>query len=440
MIGVAQAQTLEETLALAYANNPTLLAERASVRGTDENLPQALANWRPTVSMSTDVGVSAVRNRTLTGTAKGQHREPKTLSLSIEQPIYRGGRTFAAVSEARNTIQAERARLASTEQNVLLEAATAYMNVVRDQAVLQLNINNEQVLKRQLEATRDRFEVGEITRTDVHQAEARLASSTADRIQSEGDLEASRAAFHNITGVAPENLPDAQLATDLPASEKEAVRIAVDEDFNVIAIQFDERASLDNVREVRGELLPTVSVDGGASRALQSSSERSRIDTVEVALTLSVPLYQAGAVYSRLRAAKQSAAQQRMLIDEARRDATEEATRTWEALLTARARIRSLKTAIEAAEVALEGVVRESEEGLRTVLDVLDAEQELLDAKVNLVKARRDDMVAVFELKTAMGQFTARHLNLPVQLYDPDVHYREVRRKWFGGRSSGGGE
>ncbi len=437
MAGVAHGQTLEEALAIAYSNNPTLLSERASLRGTDEEVPQALANWRPTVELSSSVGASAIRNNTGTGTTKGQHREPKSLSLSISQSLYRGGRTVAATREALNTVKAERARLDSVEQTVLLDAATAFMNVVRDQAVLELNTNNEQVLKRQLEATTDRFRVGEITRTDVHQATARLARATADRIQSEGDLEASRAAFQNVVGQAPEKLPPAQPLGGLPESAEEAIKIAVSGDPGIIALEFDEKALRHNVTEVRGELLPEVTLSAGASRKLESSSETSRVTTVEGTISLSVPLYQTGAVYSRLRAARQAVAEKRLDIDQARRDAIEEATRTWEALLTARARIKSLKTGIEAAKIALEGVVRESEVGSRTVLDVLDAEQELLDAKVTLVRAQRDQMVAIFELKTALGQFTARHLNLPVGLYDPEGHFREVRMKWVGGRSSG---
>ena len=436
-VGVGHGQSLEEALAAAYVNNPTLLSERASLRGTDEQVPQALSNWRPTVEMSTSAGVSAVRNSTGTGTAKGQHREPKSLSLSISQSLYRGGRTMAATREAINTVKAERARLDSVEQTVLLEAATAFMNVVRDQAVLELNINNEQVLKRQLEATSDRFRVGEITRTNVHQAEARLARATADRIQSEGDLEASRAAFHNVVGQAPEKLPPPKPLTDLPGSKEEAIRIAVSGDPDIIALNFDEQALRHNATEVRGELLPEVTLSAGASRNFQTSNEKSRISTVEGTVSLSVPLYQTGAVYSRLRAARQAVAEKRLDIDQARRDAIEEATRTWEVLQTARARIVSLNTEIKAAEVALEGVVRESEEGSRTVLDVLEAEQDLLDAKVALVRAQRDQIVAIFELKTAMGQLTARHLNLPVVLYDPETHFREVRMKWVGGRSGG---
>ena len=431
----ALGQTLEQALSAAYANNPQLLAERAKVRATDEEIPQALSNWRPTVEMTGDFASRATQNNAATN--RRQHRDPRSLSFTLDQPVYRGGRTLAAVSEAKNTVQAARARLRVVEQAVLLDGATSFMNVLRDQAVLELNTSNEQVLERNLEATRDRFQVGEITRTDVHQAEARLARVRAERIQAESDLESSRAAYRNVIGEVPGSLVEPRPPTDLPASLTEAVKIAVIDDPNVIAGRFDEKALADNAQEVRGELLPEVNIEGTASRAFDTVGQESRVDTYEAKVTLTVPLYQSGSVYSRLREAKQSVAEQRLRTDQARRDATERAIRVWEDVQAAQARIEAFRTEIEANEIALEGVQREAAVGSRTVLDVLDAEQELLDAKVNHVRATRDALVAIFELKVALGQMTARRLDLPVEFYDPDVHYREVRNKLFGGTSSG---
>ena len=205
--GAAQAQTLSEALTSAYLNNPTLLSQRASLRASDEGVPQALGNWRPSVSLTGDAGKTYDHNAARSTGERSQNRTPIGYGINISQTIYRGGRTPAEISGAENTVRAARARLLSAEQDVLLDAATSYMNVFREEAVLRLNVSNEQVLVRQLEATRDRFEVGEITRTDVNQGEARLAGATADRIQSEGDLEASRAAYHNVIGkLAPRNL------------------------------------------------------------------------------------------------------------------------------------------------------------------------------------------------------------------------------------------
>ena len=430
-------QTLEQAMIEAYLGNPTLGVQRASLRATDEQIPQALSNWRPTLTAEGDAGTEAINNSAATGTARGQHRDPRSMSLALQQPLYRGGRTLAATREAENAVRAARARLAAVEQTVLLDATTSFANVFRDQAVLRLNIANEQRLRRQLEATRDRFEVGEITRTDVFQAEARLARATADRIQAEGTLEASRAAYRNAVGNAPGVLSQPAMPTDIPETFVAALDRATEDNPSVAAAEFDERAAIDNIDEVRGELLPTISLNGSASRSFETASEDSRIDDIAATLNLTVPLYQSGAVYSRLREARQLAAQARRTLEQARRDTIESATRAWNDLETARAQIQSFTTEVEANQVALEGVEREAAVGARTVLDILDAEQELLDAQVNLVRAERDAVVAAFELKTALGAMTVVRLGLDVELYDPDAHYREVRGKWFGGSSSG---
>ena len=433
--GPADADTLYDALAAAYTNNPSLLAQRASVRATDEQVPQALSNWRPSVSMGAEAGVSA--NLSNTATNRRQHRDPRSIDLTVTQPLFRGGRTVAATSDAENAVQAARARLTGTEQDVLLAGVTAYTNVLRDQAVLELNKNNEQVLTRQLEATRDRFGVGEITRTDVSQSESRLATATAARIRAEGNLISSRANYRKVIGDAPRSLQPANAPQGLPTDEDEAMRLCLTNDPDVIAAEYDTRSSTDNIDEVRGELLPSVSLQGTASTDLEASGQGSRAESYEALVTLNVPIYEKGAVYSRLRAAKQQAGQKRVQVDVARRNAIEEVTLSWEALQTARAQIASFQTAIQAAGVALEGVQREQEVGSRTLLDVLDAEQELLDARVNLVGAQRDETVASYRLKAAVGQLTARQLGLNVELYDPAIHYDEVRGKWIGGGSSG---
>lgn len=430
--GPAAAATLAEALAAAYAGNPALLAKRAELRAIDEGVPQALSGWRPRVTAEGSSGVTNnfINTRTANQT---QQPTPHSTSLTVTQSLYSGGQTVAAIGSAEYAVLTGRAVLAGVEQTVLLNAVKAYVNVFREQAVLELRINNEQVLKRQLEATSDRFEVGEITRTDVHQAEARLARATADRIQAEGDLASSRAAYLNVIGVAPEKLTRPMIALNLPASAGQSIELAVAQNPDVLSAEFAERASLDDIREVRGELLPSLDFTGTASRSLNSSSESTRQDSYSAKLTLSVPLYQSGSVYSRLRSARQTAAQRRRQIDAARRDATETASRAWQTLQTTRARILSFQAQIRASEVALEGVLREASVGSRTVLDVLDAEQELLDAKVDIVSARRDETVAVFTLKSAVGELTARQLSLPVEFYDSTKYYDDVRRKWVGG-------
>jgi len=432
------AQTLEDALAGAYMNNPALESGRADLRATDEQVPQALSGWRPTVSVDGDYGKEIFKNeKATTGTKAKQHRTPRSLTLSVSQPLYTGGQTTAATQKALNNVRAARARLLVSEQGVLLDAATAFMNVVRDQAVLELRINNEQVLRRQLEATNDRFEVGEVTRTDVHQAQARLAGAVSDRIQAEGNLEVSRAAYKSVIGEAPQNLVAPEQPEDLPASSDAAISSAVEANPSVLAAEFDERASVDNIDQIRGELLPSVSLDGSASRLYDSSGEDTEFTDYQALVSVSVPLYQSGSVYSRLRGARQTVVGNRQRVLDARRTSTEDATRAWETMQSARASIQALESQVQANQVALDGVRREADVGSRTVLDVLDAEQELLDSRVNLVSAQRDLTVAIFSLKSAVGQLTAEKLNLPVDYYDPDRHYLEVRGKWFGGTSTG---
>ncbi len=439
----AQAQNLADALIAAYTNNPTLAARRARLRATDEQVPQALSNWRPSVSINGDVGYA--RNKsTLRTTDRTQDRNPASVGVSITQPLYRGGRTLAATEGAENSVRAERARLIDTEQDILLSAATAYLNVFRDEAVLALNINNEKVLSRQLEATKDRFEVGEITRTDVHQAEARLAGATADRIRAEANLENSRATYENVVGLpAPKNLELPAEPGGLPGERHDAIKLAATTNPNVIAAEFDRKAGQNSVREVKGELLPQVDVTASADRAYESSSntgrsssDTGRIDSAEVMLNLTIPIYQQGGVYSRLREVKQDLAELTRDIDQARRDAIEDATSAWENLQTARARVVSFSAQIEANVVALDGVEREAAVGSRTVLDVLDAEQELLDSRVGHTEAQRDERVAAFELAAAIGKMTAMDMKLAVDVYDPRNHYDEVRGKWIGGSSS----
>lgn len=436
----ASAQSLEQALTAAYANNPTLAAQRASLRAIDEGVSQALGNWRPSVSLTGDLARAHTYNTTRSSSTRGQVRSPRGAEINITQPLFRGFRTVSAVREAKSSVKAERARLTGVEQTVMVNVATSFMSVVRDQAILELNINNEQVLKRQLEATRDRFEVGEITRTDVHQAEARHAGATADRVTAEGNLETSRATYFNVVGEAPGRLVQPDPIAGLPESKAQAMEMAQKYYPTVVAAEFDERVARERVRGIRGELLPTVSLVGKLSRDLESASNSSRVDEGSITAQISIPIFQQGIVYSRLRAAKQTASAERLQTDQARRNAVEMATTSWEALTTARARIKSFSAQVEANEIALEGVQREAAVGSRTVLDVLDAEQELLDAKVSLVGAQRDETVASIRLRATVGALTAQGLNLPVDYYDPRAHYQEVKGKWTGGSSSGEAE
>jgi TolC family type I secretion outer membrane protein len=432
--GAVVAQSLEEALAEAYARNPTLLAERAALRAVDEGVPQALSGWRPTVSISSSIGKRYQNNQFATGASSSQSSVPRSAGLSLAQPLYRGGATVAETNAAENRVLAGRANLIDVEQQVLLEAATAYMNVVRDQSLVELSISNEQVLERQLQATRDRFEVGEVTRTDVSQAEARLADASASRIEAEGNLEIARANYERLVGSLPGMLsfPDLAGMVVLPDGQEPALALAEQRNPTVVRAGFLERAALYDISAAGAQLLPQVSLDGSLQRSWQPSSFFEQSDTAQLTANLTVPLYQSGAEYARVRELRQVAVQRRRELDDARQRMHEAIGQTWERLETARARIRAFESSVRANEIALEGVDQEAAVGARTVLDVLDAEQELFSARVNLVRAEADEVVASFELLQVAGANTARDLGLPVQAYDPGAHYDEVRDKWIG--------
>jgi len=433
----AMAQSLEETLAAAYLNNPTLQARRAQLRAVDQGVPLAKAGWHPSVSVTGSTGFQQSTRDLGTGSSSTTNTRPSSVTVSVSQPIFTGFRTFAQVDQAENTVLAERANLTAVEQQVLQDAATAYLNVVRDLAVVDLNHNNEDVLKRQLEATQDRFRVGEITRTDVAQSEARLSGAYADTASSTASLESSRANFLRVAGIKPESLTTPMDVAGLPTSLDEAIERALANNPSIIAAEYNWRAAQDDIRNQRGKLLPEVSLDGSYSYGWeQSSVENSEQETLSASINVTVPIYQGGAVYAQLRQAKHAAGQARLLLDEARTQVREQAQQAWEQMVSTTASIASLEDQIDAAQIALEGVQREAQVGARTVLDVLDAEQELLNARVNLVGAQRNELVAAYSLLSAVGGLTAANMNLPVSLYDPVANYDSVQDQWFGGSNA----
>ena len=451
----ASAQTLTESFAYAYNNNPQLLAQRAALRATDEGVPQALSSWRPTVNFSGSAGftrggfeqpaTNAPSNfnlacspntpgQTCSTPTQFSSFVSKQLDLKVTQPLYRGGRTEAQTRQAINTVHAARAQTLGVETTVFQSVAQAYLDVVRDQTLVEVSRNNEAVLRKQLEATRDRFRVGEVTRTDVAQAESSLAQATAQRINAEGQLEVSRAGFARAVGHPPGRLIMPRERPVLPATREEALGLATNDNPNVISASFTELAARDNVDFVRGQLLPQVSIVGDLNRNFAPSFtlRNSRQDTASVTAQVTMPLYEGGAVYSQTRAAQQTVGQRRSQVDDARRQAVQTATQNWETLQAARAAIASFGTAVHAAQIALEGTQQEALVGSRTVLDVLIAEQQLFTTQSQLVTAQHDAALAEFNLAAATGRLIAPQLKLPVQLYDMERHYKSVKDKWLG--------
>jgi outer membrane protein len=401
------------------------------VRTVDEGVPQAQAGWRPTVTLNSSTGVQYIDQESSFGDSN-DILFPATITGAVSQPIYRGGRTKADMARARAEISAARASLINVEQQVLLLVGTAYMDVLRDQAVVGLNENNVRVLNRQLQATQDRFSVGEVTRTDVAQAESRVARAQADKKTADGNLETSRASYTRQVGEPPTTLEAPKTLEGAPESLDASVQLAVANNPIVRQAQALHDAAKHTVNLITGELYPTVALNGQLQHSIETSQNIESTTVAQAIVDLTVPLYQSGSVYSRVRAAKQAESQRLQQIEDARRQAIEQATQGWEQLVANRARIVSLESEIRANEIALEGVQQEALVGTRTVLDILDAEQELLDSRVNLVRARRDEYAAVFALLAAVGGLTADGLALSAPRYDPSNYYNTVKDQWFG--------
>jgi outer membrane protein len=421
------AETLADALATAYENNPSLRAQRAQLRATDEGLPEARAGWRPTVSAEGQGGVGTVDSG-----AGAQDLQPLAYGLYASQPLYRGGRTTASVSRADKLILAERARLASVEQTILLQAATAYMDVARDQTVLDLNARNEQVLARELNATEDRFRVGELTLTDVAQAKARLAGAVASRIRAMGDLQGSRAEYLRVIGRAAESPQPPPVLEGLPATLDETLAFSEEANPDVVAARNLEQAAQDDIRVARSEMLPNLSLNGQVEHREDFGSFGGESDSAQLVAKLSVPLYQGGGPSARVRRAKQVASQRRIQLDETQRAVRAQATNSWENLAVAEARVTQFESQVEANKTALEGTREQARVGSRILLDVLNAEQELLDAQVSLEVAKRDAYVAGLQVLASIGRLTARDLNLDVEYYDESAYYNDVKGKLGG--------
>jgi TolC family type I secretion outer membrane protein len=440
----ATAETLAEALALAYASNPQLQSERARLRATDELVPQALSNWRPTVQVTGSGGISRTDTSTSradaassaaalsAGTGSGtQTIRTHDVQLQLNQPLYRGGRTVAQTAQAENLVRAERATLLATEQTVLLNGATAYFDVLRDQALLDIQIENEHVLRGLAQATAAQVRAGTALETDLQLAQSRLSTAVSQRQTAEGNLATSRETYAQVIGQPPQALVMPEERPVLPTAADAAKRLAATANPNVIAAQFNRSAAEDQVNVVRGQLLPALSVSGTASRSATSQGDRTT-DDLSVTAQVTMPLYEAGSVWSQTRQAKQTVAQRAADVDTARRQAVQQAGAAWEALASARATIASNRDAVAAQAAAVRGVEAQYRAGTRSIIDVLNETQNLLTTRVNLVTAQHNEAVAVYQVASAVGRLTAIDLRLPVALYDADRNYAAVRDKWLG--------
>jgi TolC family type I secretion outer membrane protein len=423
-----QAATLEEAMMQAYVGNPSLQKQRNALRAFDEQVPLAKAAARP--SVDADAGVSRAYN-SIAGRETGT--TPRGVGVTFSQPVYKGGSIQAGISSAERNVLQQRTLLQGAEQELFLAVAQVYFDVARDQTVLRLNKKNEQALAKERQAANDRLNVGDATKTDTSQAESRYAGAVADRVQSEGRLAGSRAAYLRVVGTEAGDVDLPKPDMNLPGTLEEAIRLAQNSRPVVIAARYAEEASNFDVDAAEGGLLPEIDVNATAGRDWDATpGVRGETDSAVITAQLTIPLYRAGADYARTRAAKETASQRRVEVREAMDQARQDVITVWHDLQAARATIKARREQITATELALAGVREESMVGTRTVLDRLNAEAEAIQAQVGLVEAERDEVLAMFQLKAAVGELTAEKLKLPIAPYKPEEHYEEVKDKWFG--------
>ena len=436
-----RADTLNGALVQAYQNNPQLNAERARQRATDETVPQALSGYRPQVSATADVGVQFIETRTsgpLGGTLRGS-TVPRGVGVTATQTIFNGLRTGNQTRAAESQVFSGREGLRVMEQQILLDAATAYMNVLRDTAILDLQRRNVEVLEEQLRQTRDRFNVGEVTRTDVAQAESRLAAARSQALQAESNLVTSRAQFRRVIGVDPGKLAAGAPVDRLsPSTLAGSIAAGAIENPNNTSAMYGVDVQLLQVKIAEGALYPTIVVQANAQQRWNTSPTTVSTFTASAFGQIAIPIYQGGGEYSLIRQSKETLAQQRLNLELTRDQVRSLVVQFWGQLVAAKAQIQAAQAQVTAAEIALNGVREEARVGQRTTLDVLNAQQELVNARVALVTAQRDRVVASYSLLQSVGRLSVQILGLPVPVYDPVIHYHQIRDAWIGVRTPDG--
>ena len=431
------AETMEDALVRAYRNNPTLRADRARQRATDEQVPQAKSGWRPVVTAdasATDRWVNSRESSLFGGPAKKyttSESAPASVSVQLAQPLFRGFRTVEGIKAAEANVAAGRQQLLTVEQDVLFRTIQAYMNVIRDRRILNLRKQNVTVLREQANAAKQRFDVGEVTRTDVAQSNARVSQSLSDLAGARAQLASSVASYVALVGREPGSLTSPKLAR-LPDSLKSSLQHAQKINPNILAAANVEDSARHNIEVVKGDLLPEASLLASASVSEDWESDGGRQTTTSVQAVVNVPIYEGGRVYSSVRQAKQVASQRRIQIIEATRQVREAVTASWNLLESKRSSSQSARAQVSAAELAASGVREEYLVGSRSTIDVLNAQQELLNAKISLVVAERDLIVSSFQVLGSIGKLTAANLRLRTQIYDPKRNYNKVKDKWIG--------
>ncbi|KAB1076668.1 TolC family outer membrane protein [Methylobacterium soli] len=433
-----RAETLESALARAYAGNPQLNAGRAGVRATDENVAIAQSGYRPTVGVQASIGTTYTEGN-LSGANLRQTLIPGQAGITVTQNLFNGFQTDNSTRRAESTVYSQRESLRFTELSTLFNAAQAYMDVLRDTANLELNRNNVEVLEEQLRQTRDRFNVGEVTRTDVAQAEARLAGARSQVSASESQLRSSIGIYRQVIGVEPRQLaPGRPLDRYVPASLNAAVDIGLKEHPSILSQMHAVDAAEAQVKVLEGALYPSVSLQGSVAQSYDQQIRNSNGVAASILGRLTIPIYQGGQEYAQIRQAKEQVGQARIQVEQVRDQIRAAVVSAWGQLEAAKAQVIASQAQVQANEVALNGVREEARVGQRTTLDVLNAQQELLNARVNLIVAQRNRVVFSYGVVQAIGRLTARFTALPVAAYSAKTHYDQVKDLWYGVRTTDG--
>jgi outer membrane protein len=424
--GAAHAETLQEAIALAYDTNPDLQQQRALQRALDENYVQARSGFRPTASASATAGVDNGPN----GFGGSSTDTSSSASISVSQPIYSGGRISTTVDAVQADILQGRENLRQTESSVLQSVVQSFVDVRRDIEALRINQENVRVLQRQLEEASARFDVGEITRTDVAQAQARLAASQSSLASAQAQLSVSRANYASVVGQTPTNLEPEPVLPGMPDGFDQAIDVAQQDNPGLRAAQYAQQASQARVAAARAEYRPNLGLNASYGTAFSpgggSLTDR---DDFRATASFSIPLFTGGLNGSRVRQALERDNSALIGIDGARRIVLQQVSQAWALVLSTKASLTASDEQVRAATIAAEGVRQEAQVGLRTTLDVLNAELELRDAQLAQVNARRNNYVATAQLLSAMGRLEAKDLVNTVQVYDPKANFDRIKHK-----------
>jgi outer membrane protein len=438
----AFADTLPGSLALAYQNNPQVNAQRAATRATDESVGVALSGFRPTVSATAQIGEQYLdsNSKGAAGKSSGTIAVP-SYGLTTKQTLFNGFQTASRTRLAEGQVFAARETLRTTEQTILLSAATAYMNLLRDAALLELQRNNVKVLEATLRQTRDRFTAGEVTRTDLAQAESSLAAGRSSLHSAESNYITSKSAYVQVIGVEPGKLASATPVDRFsPSTLAAALARAAAQNPAITTAMFNVDAAVEQVKVQESFLYPTLSLNGSMQKSYGSSSSLTTLETLSGSVIgqLTVPIYQGGAEYANIRQAKETLGQRRLDLDTARLSVQQNVTQSWGQLEAAKAQVDATTAQVTSAEIALDGVREEARVGQRTTLDVLNAQQALVSARTALVTAQHDRIVASYAVLSSVGSLSPQVLGLHIETYDPVVHYQQVRDNWIGVRTPDG--